>query len=377
MNILYLSHAWNIIGGGEVSLLALLAEIDRSEFQPSLMVSDEGEVANRARALNVPVMVIPFKRLRNPLNLCWCVGFVKRMLKILRQEQIGLIHCNSTSGIALLGSIAARIAGIPFVWHVRVITFGWLLDLFVGLLSTRIIAISEAVRNRFWWMRGSPRLVIVHNGVDLQRFNPSVEGGSFRKEIGCGDKDLLVGTVGRFHPIKGYEYFIRSASVVVKKVPEAKFLIVGLNYHENNRYLDSLRNLARDLGLEDKIIFTGSRDDVPEIMASLDLFVLSSTAEAFGRVVVEAMACGKPVIAFGGGGVLDIVEDGVTGLLAAPRDSDGLADRIVRVLEDRDAAAELGTKGRQRAEELFGIAAHAKKIEDLYLGLIHREEDDT
>ncbi|PIU68061.1 MAG: glycosyltransferase family 1 protein, partial [Armatimonadetes bacterium CG07_land_8_20_14_0_80_40_9] len=144
-----------------------------------------------------------------------------------------------------------------------------------------------------------------------------------------------------------------------------KFLIVG-----DGPLREELKEQSKDLGIEDEVTFTGSRQDIPEIMAALDIFVLTSIKEHFGRVVIEAMACGKPVIATNSGAVPEIVEDKVTGILVPPEDSEKLAEAIIELLEDKEKAKEMGIAGRKRVEELFSIEKHTRQIEEVYLSLL-------
>ncbi len=156
----------------------------------------------------------------------------------------------------------------------------------------------------------------------------------------------------------------------MKEIPETKFLIVGEDIDQNKKQEIKLRNLAEKLRLTDNIIFTGPRNDIPEIMLSLDIFVLSSLKEHFGRVIIEAMACGKPVIATNAGGVPEIVKDDYTGILVPPRDSEALARAIIDLSKDKKKVELMGARGRKIAEELFSIKANVKKIEQIYESLL-------
>ncbi len=373
MNILYLTDTGNIIGGGEISLLNLLENINQSKFNPHVVMPQSGDFTEKVKQLGVGVNILELKKVKNPLNIFFSLRRINRLCGIIKQQKIGLIHSNSTGGIAFLGGMAARIMKIPFIWHVRIINSAGPLDIIQCVLSTKIIVISEAVEKRFWWIPVTKKIVTIYNGVNTDNFKEQREM-NFRDEIGCKEDDFLVGTIGRFIPLKGYEYFIKAAKIILEKAPNAKFLIVGLDYDKENRYLSYLKKLTRDLELKDKIIFLGEREDVPQILSSLDVFVFTSIGESFGRVLIEAMGCAKPVVAFRSGGVPEIVEEGLTGFLVSPKDSRKMAEKIIYLLNNKEIRQKIGQAGRLRAERLFDIKAHVKRVEDLYLSLIKNED---
>ncbi|MFH1201758.1 MAG: glycosyltransferase family 4 protein [Candidatus Omnitrophota bacterium] len=370
MNILYLVTTGNIIGGGEISFLNLLENLDRTKFKPYVVAPSEGNFTEKIKNLNIPINIINLKKVKNPLNIYHSIKTIKILIEFVRQNNIHLIHCNYTAGITLLGGISSKFTKIPFFWHVRNIESGGILDLMLGLLASRIIIISKAVRNRFLWLFPKDKIILIYNGVDLDRFNTKIDRMAFRNEIGYRGDNFLIGTVGRFVSWKGYEYFIKSAKIVSQKISNTKFLIVGIDYFNDNKYLNYLRRLTKDLNIEKKVVFLGNREDTPQIMSSLDLFVLPSIGEPFGRVLIEAMACARAIVAFRGGGVAEIVEDGITGFLLTPRDFKGMAEKIEYLLENGVVAETFGKNGRKRAEGLFDIKIHVKKVEDLYSGLI-------
>ncbi len=372
MNILYLSHTGNIIGGGEISLLNLLENLDKNKFQPYVIAPHEGNFTEKVRELNIPIILFPLKKIKNPLNIFNSIRCIKYLVKIIKEYKIDLIHANVTGGITFLGGIAARIAGIPLIWHVRVIFSAYFGDLIQSMLSTKIIVISEGVRKRFWWIPQKNKFVLIYNGVDLKKFNPSIDKMIFRNEIGCREDEFLIGTLGRYHPFKSYEYFVQTATMVLKELPNTKFLIVGRNFHHDNKYLNHLQELSKQLGVEDKFIFMDKQEDIPQVFASLDVFVLPTLEEPFGRVLIEAMACGKPTVAFRSGGVPDIVEDAVTGFLVKPKNVVGMAEKISYLLKNSNTASAYGRNGRMRAERLFDIKHHTEKIENMYRELVKK-----
>ncbi len=171
----------------------------------------------------------------------------------------------------------------------------------------------------------------------------------------------MVASVGRFVPFKGYSYLLEAARLIQSCQPNVHWVLVG-----EGDLREELEEQCRTLGLETQVHFTGWREDVPDLLALCDLFVLPSVAEHFGRVIIEAMAMGKAVVATDAGGVPEIVIPGETGLLVSPAQPKALAEAVVTLLEDRPRAQRLGLAGRHRVETRFSLARHVEDVEALY-----------
>ena len=159
---------------------------------------------------------------------------------------------------------------------------------------------------------------------------------------GNDKEDLVVGMIGRLESIKGFEYFIDSAAIISREIPQARFLIVG----EGSLH-DKLAVRARDLNIGDKVFFTGWREDIPEILSILDLLALASLNEAVGRVILEAGAVGKPSVATEVGGVPEIIKNNTTGILVPPRDPDAMAQAVISLLKDEAKRSEMGRAAKE------------------------------
>lgn len=370
MNVLYLTVTGETVGGAEISLFNLLENLDRDMFNPYVLMPFEGDYTQKIKQLNIPVLILPIKKVKNPFNIVPSFKTLKKLIEIIREHKIEIIHSNTQTGrIAFLGAIASRIVGIPFLWHPRVKMSGKINDLIQVILSTKIIVISRAAKKRFWWVLSREKIVIVYNGVNLEKFNPLIDTVLLKEEIGGGKETPLIGAVGVSQPYKGYEYLIKAAKSVVKEVPETRFVIIGFDFCRQDNYLDSLKKLTKTLDLEGVVTFMEKRHDLPDVFSSLDIFVFTSVADAFGRVLIEAMACAKPAVAFNCGAAPEIVEEKKSGLLVAPKDFEGLAEKIIYLLKNKDIRDNFGLEGRQRVERLFDIKDHAHRIESLYLEL--------
>ncbi len=363
MKVLLASHRAEILGGGEESLLELTRALGAAGHERILACPGDGEVAARARAAGAEIWRLSMPRLGGPRVLAWPVS-VLALARRLRRAGVEVVHANTSRAMAYCAP-AARLAGLPVIWHVRVSDPDPRLDPILGSLADRIVVISDAVAARFAAARPGLRRRVrrVHNGVDTARFHPARSGAGVRRELGIEPSAPVVGILGRLEPAKGHRVFLEAAAGLARQFPHCRFLVVGRGPLEGD-----LVATCRALGLLPgrQVVFAGSRADAAPVVAALDVLVLASEREHFGRVLIEAMAGGRPVVATAAGGVPEIVVDGETGLLVPPGDPEAMADAIGRVLADAALAGRLGKAGRRRAEACFSLEEHARAIEAVY-----------
>jgi glycosyltransferase involved in cell wall biosynthesis len=297
-----------------------------------------------------------------------------RILRVIRAVRPQLVHLNNGLRNSRAAVIATRLAGVPCVCHMRTFRELELPDRFLTRWVHHFVHISSAVE-AYYAKLGIPpdRSTVIHNGVELPLYAGNNAQDALRQELAIGADDVVVGNVGRLDWWKGHEFFLEAMAQVEQHVPRLKCLIVGGSDDEprNAAYRRKLASLTESLGLAGRTIFTGHRKDVPCIMSLLDVLVHSaSEPEPFGRVIIEGMAAGKPVVATAAGGVPDIIEDGVSGMLVPPGDAASIA-RAVRYLLDHPSEAQaMGIAARQRVSSRFTIQHHAGRIQELYGALL-------
>jgi glycosyltransferase involved in cell wall biosynthesis len=359
--ILAVSNHGDVVGGGELSLLDLLAGLSRSKWTPHAVVPAEGEVARRCRAIELPVHVIPLPTLRRP-----CIQMLRSILairRVIRASGVDLLHANGSRAMFFAG-LAGWLTGRPTIWHVRVADPEPVLDRVLASMAQAIIVNSDAVARRF--SGGSLRKVHrIHNGVNLSRFNPRSTPPGLRSSLGISDSSPLVVSVGRFVPYKGYRHLVEAARLVENSMPGVHWILVG-----DGEQWQELEARCQSLGLQAQIHFPGWREDIPEILSACDIFVLPSLSEHFGRVVIEAMAMGKPVVVTDAGGVPEIVADGLCGLLVQPGQAAPLAEALLSLLRDPARRGRMGDAGRHRAEASFDLVRHVGAVESIYAALM-------
>ena len=361
------------LGGAEISLLTLLKEIEPRLGSAVVFCPVMGKLAERLDRVGHRCESLPigeFSR-RHPLRFWFNV---RSLAKAVRRHDLNILHANSIY-VAEQTFLAARMSRAKAVCHVRdlcpVLGARWLRRHAFNHCD-RVVAISQAVQTDLTQKLSvaSEQIQIVYNGVDLNRFS---ENATPSEDFFAGTPLAArkrIGVIGRLSPEKGQECFLRAAPLILRAVPECGFAVVGDAVLGDSRYAEDLGRLARRLSIDKKTVFTGFADGMPSVMASLDIVVVPSDAEPFGRVTIEAMAAGKPVVATNTGCSPEIVLDGRTGLLVPPRCPDALAAAVVRLLRNREMATSMGRIGRRRVAEHFSVESHAEQIARLYRSVL-------
>ncbi len=226
----------------------------------------------------------------------------------------------------------------------------------------QLIAVSRAIEHKLVdEERTQTPVRLIYNGVDLSRYDRQEPCCTLPDEYGLEPGAELVGVVARLEPEKGHPTLIEAWPMVLRARPSAYLLIVG----EGSRR-EALEDQARDLGITDRVVFTGRRDDIPAVTAALDVAVLPSYREAQGLTVLEAMALSRPVVASNVGGIPEMITDGATGLLVPPRDAPALAAAITRLLSDHPLADMIARAGHDLVHERFCIELMVSKIQTIY-----------
>jgi glycosyltransferase involved in cell wall biosynthesis len=238
-----------------------------------------------------------------------------------------------------------------------------------------VLVNADAVKD---WLIGDgydgSRIVVIRNGVDLTRFARPADPDRLRHGLALPAGTPLVAVVSRLTRQKGIEQFLEAAAMLKPRFPDARFLVAGETSPDDGAYLETLKRLAASCGVADRVIFTGLRSDVPELLAGVDVSVMPSLNEALSNVLLESMSAGAPTVATRVGGTPEALVDGDTGLLVEPGDARALAESIARLLENRGLACRLGQAARRLIEDRFSARRMVGATEDLYTELLARKQ---
>jgi len=290
------------------------------------------------------------------------------LLRVAKRRNVRLIHTNIRIGHDREGILAAWLGRLPCVCHIRHQETLGCFDRLLARTVSRFIYISQAVRESHL-KSGVPagKGRIVYNGLNIAAFTAGLDTERGRAILGQSLKTQVVGMVGRLDTWKGHEVFLRAMAILRQTHPAVKAVIVGDPPPDRSNYRRQLELLSEELHLDDVVSFLPFQADVPAVMSALDVLVLASTSpEPFGRVIIEAMAAGKPVIAVDSGAAREILEDGQQGLLVDAGDDVALARAAARLLSDSDLAQSMGRLARLRVAERFGADRYLAGVQATY-----------
>lgn len=358
MRVAHLVISGDLAGGQLVALQ--LAQVLRGRGEDALFVSpSRGAFTERAEGEGFRVLMVDVGRLHR-------VRGALALARLLRAERVDLLHTHTLAAANTLARMAGRAARVPVVSHLhianhfrpatRVLLRG--ADNLTARMSARLIAVSEDTR-RAYERQGYPRRIrVVYNGVTPD----GTATAGFRLELGLPADAPLVGEVGRLCDVKGQRELIEALA----QVPDARAVLVGADIEQGGAYQRKLERLAAKLGVRERVVFAGRRNDVGDVLAEVDVLALPSWTEGLPLVVLEAMAHKRPVVATQVGGTPEVVVDGETGLLVPPRDPDALAVALRRLLADDELRRRFGEAGYERVREHFSAEAMTARILDIY-----------
>jgi glycosyltransferase involved in cell wall biosynthesis len=380
-NVLFVENALGF-GGSTVAMGMVLSRLDLSRFRPFVVVSQEShrDWLRRRRMTEAEIEVITMPAARFTGGGGWAKAalatldharrtapYARRIHDYAREREVDLVHLNNSVLVNLGGILAARKLGVPcvikqhgFEWHSREVRWA-------ARGVRHFMPCSEDVAGDLQRLGVSrDRMTTTYCPIDVARHDVTADG--VRAELGIPEGVPAFGIAGCLQEWKGQHVFLEAAAQVLARLPQARAVVLGAPpAQECVPYERRLREMAALSGFADRIVFTGHRDDTPRVLAAVDVWVHASVIpEPFGMVVGEAMAARKPVIAAKAGGPIEIVDDGVTGLLTTPGDVDQLAQALLRLLADPHLRACMGAAGRLRVSERFGLDRHVELTQRVY-----------
>jgi glycosyltransferase involved in cell wall biosynthesis len=362
------------VGGSTENTLISATRIPRGEFVSALASGPSDApppgLAATLRSARVHRFEIP--TLVRPVRIPGDARALRDLWRLIRALRPDIVHTHSSKA-GFLGRLAARLAGVPHILHTPHghVFQGYFspgatrafaaLERLAARWTDRIITLTdaEAEQHRALRIGRAAQFVTIPSGVDLE----TVEGAVPARVVPDG---RVIGCVGRLVPIKGHCHLLDAVPGILARCPEARFVLVG-----DGELRPTLEAQARMLGVADRVVFTGFREDVPALLAGMDIVALPSLNEGMGRVLVMAMALGKPVVATRVGGVPELLQEGAAGALVPPGDPGALGEAVRELLRDPTRATALGEAGRRRAAR-YGATAMVEALTQLYREVVGR-----
>jgi len=363
MNILYYIDSLNI-GGAEMLLLSMLSEY-KDQHNLHVAYFTDGALRERVERLGVPTTRLSQKGIKDPRAL-------SRSIALIRNFQPDVIHTHLSKS-HIVGQLTGQIMGVD----VRVSSLHnadpWRENRFFSTLmrtltggSQRMIAVSEAVADYTlkWSQYPENKVVVIDNGIDLDKFDPAVVTPLELSPWNIPADAPVVGIIGRLHPQKAHHVFLQMAKQVLQAKPDVYFLVVG-----DGALREAHEAQSRSLGIDHRVIFTGFLQDIPGVLACLDILVFSSEWEGLPVTLLEAMAMKRPVVSTRAGGIPKVIDSGQNGLLVDVNDPDGLAQACLSILSDPALKQRLATQARHTVAKHYSQTLMHRKILDLYAEL--------
>jgi len=351
INILYVITKLEL-GGAQKQLLSLIRELDKERFRPFLFTAEEGLLIPEALSIN-GLTLIKSRCLERAINPLKDIPVLLELCRLIKNNKIDIVHTHSSKA-GILGRWAARLAKVGAILHT---VHGWSFHdyqsklkrrFFVWLeqlsakFTDRIIVVShhdreKGLRNH---IGEKNKYLLIRYGIDYREFS-NIKEQNLRKELGISASDLVVGMIACLKPQKSPQDFIKLADLVRQTVPGVKFLLIGDGILRNKA-----ERLIAKLNLQDAVILTGWRRDIPQILSVLDVFTLNSLWEGLPVTVLEAMAAARPVVVTHTGAVQEVIVDGETGFLVFPQDIKKMAERLIVLLKDARLREAVGQKAK-------------------------------
>ena len=379
-----------LVGGSLTGLLHLMRGLDTSRWDPTLLLYEPknlGDAVDPARVLLLPGRTPPLPGVRRTIDtrtgmvadMRRAVGALRRFLRqdlpkarrlfpVFQRERPALIHLGNGIKPNIDGILAARWAGIPCIAHEKGMVRYTPFDRLWARRVAACVSMTDGVRRHLLAQRVcAPRMPVVHDGLDLSGFRPTRPAAAMRAELGVGPDDLVVGMTVNIQPWKGQDVCLRAFALLADEFPALVCVLAGGVVRGAEDYRAQLDAFLASRDLARRVRFLGHRADVPDVTQALDVLVHASVVpEPFGRVLIEAMSLGKPLVATDEGGVPEIVEHGRTGFMVPAGDPEAMAGALRQLLASPELRAEMGERGRRRVHEHFSIERFARDMEHLY-----------
>jgi len=370
-NVLFLQSSSELYGSGKI-ILQVLRVYQKEGFNPIVVLTGPGAIQGYLEKENIPVYIQNLGILRrkyvNPQ------GLINRFNKNLKaylflselheKYQFELVFSNTLA--VIVGAYWAQKNQLPHIWHIHEILPGpaplvKLLSKMLDKSTAKPIAVSHAVADHWQGFLKKAQIEVIHNGIPYGEFLDIFPNA--KKELGIPESSIAIGMIGRINPGKGQLFFLEMARQLSMKYPETHFVLVGDPFPGYEPILEEMMEKIQQDGLENKVSYLGFREDIPKVLASLDIFVLPSILpDSFPTVILEAMAAAKPILATQTGGAVEMVAEGKTGFIIEPEDLETGVSQLSKLIEQKDLRNQLGEAGRNRVLSEFSLEAFEERI---------------
>ncbi|MFA7287740.1 MAG: glycosyltransferase family 4 protein [Melioribacteraceae bacterium] len=358
-----LSKSW---GGMEMQVINTAVQLLESGFEIDLLLIDKSKLFFEAHKNRINSITVDSFKYFSPLQ-------VIKLRSVLNHNKYEIIHTHFSKDLWLLTPVLKWFGfNTPLILTKHVGSFINKKDYLHQYIYSRLdvaLAISRVIKKNLedTTPLTSDKIELLYSGIADEKFNPAkVAKNRLREEYKLSQEQILIGIAGRFSPGKGHEEFINACEILVNKYKDLKFIIIGESSYGESKYGKKISEMPAALGIEENFIFTGFREDMPEVFNSLDIFVFPSHAEAFGLTLVEAMCMGLPSVCTASDGILDIAVDNETSFLFERENFVELSQKIELLFLSKELREKFGSNARQRVLEMFTKKIYIENLISLY-----------
>jgi glycosyltransferase involved in cell wall biosynthesis len=360
-----MSERADFFGGGQHSLLDLARVLRGSPFDPLVLLPSPGPLQTALRSAGIDTRILPLPPL-GVASLTATIRTIRALIGLVRRDGVAVLHSDAPR-TAFYAGVAARLTHRAHLWHLRAaVTHSPLADFVILALTDRVVAVSHAAATRSAAVTRFRATEIVPTGIPVAAH---LEARAARRELGLPQDCLVAGVVGRVEPDKGGDDAIAAFASMRAAHPDSILAFLGAADMQD-RWVTTLRTAATVAGAGGAIQFLGERPRAARLLPAFDFVLHPSRHEALPRVLIEALQCGVPTVAYAVGGVPEVIEDGRTGVLVAPGDTRALGSALTALASNPARRARLGRAGPERARERFSVDAMGRDLVRIYSGLI-------
>ncbi len=368
LNVIRILHlkTSSSVGGAETMLCFWPKLLNRSKFGQVFIFGEDGPLVTHIRQLGEETIVLnKLGSMYGFIYLIWLVLFVNK-------EKIDIIHAHGAR-VNLWGVMVAYLANIPIIstehnvdlWREKSFVLNFI-DKIIGKFNAKRGGVSQAVCDMLIDSGLNPdRILCINNGIDVSKFTVNEGKLLHLKGVSVSNDDVILGAIGRMVEQKGFKYLLTAFKLLVEDAPDCKLIFIG-----NGPQLNELKQQSHNLGLDNKVSFLGERNDIPDCLACIDIFVLPSITEGLPLVLLEAMASKKPVVASSVSGVPYVVDDNVEGILVPPKDPRKIKEGLKRLVDNPDLRNSMGVKAFTKVCNQFRAGNMIKQYEQVYTDIV-------
>jgi glycosyltransferase involved in cell wall biosynthesis len=361
------------IGGAEHCLTHLASKLDPNIFEVTVICPKQGPLSSYLKSHGIHVIPMDINYFSRQQGVFGFFKYLISLLKlyfILKKIDVNILHCNSYIA-AHWGIPLSYFMSVRIICHIRDINYSKFTSLLIRYSYSRIefISVSMATKQEVINSLGVPdsQIGIIYDGEDTEIYHPNIQSSIFDTEFAAYKHRLKIGIIGRIIEWKRHIDVIEAAKMLMERIDLHIFIVGELWGDPDADFWKKLQSRILILGLSNRLTFTGFRENIPEIMAGLDIIIVPSENEPFGMVTIQSMAMGKPVIGTLSGGTTEIIQDGINGLLVPVKCPEALAHAIETLAYNKEYAAYLGHCARNRVIEAFSLENYVQQIQKLYL----------